>query len=182
MAKRITADEEEPMRLAARDKRSRVFSSSRTGTGFVLGVLPIGFERNHIPTVYKSKRNLAEFSKSYTNPAVAESKPIPVRLGEDLIKRLDQAAERIGSNRAAVIRMLITQWLDEFERRGVIHLPPNWPEIMQGLDARTKKSQVTERQTGPAVKAPPLPAKSEGRRSHQVSKTRPPGDKARNID
>lgn len=64
------------------------------------------------------------------------SKPIPVRLDENLIRRLDAIATRIGSNRAAVIRMLVQIWVEDFEKRGQAALPVNWRGIMDGLDAR----------------------------------------------
>lgn len=71
---------------------------------------------------------------------MAETKPIPVRLGDDVIKRLDAVAGRIGSNRASVMRLLVNTWLDDFELKGKACLPPNWERLMNELDGRTKQA------------------------------------------
>jgi hypothetical protein len=68
---------------------------------------------------------------------MAERKPIPVRLGDEMISRLDDAAGRIGSNRAAVMRMLIESWLANYEKHGAACLPADWPQIMLN-DSATK--------------------------------------------
>ncbi len=68
---------------------------------------------------------------------VAESKPIPVRLDDALIARLDRIADRIGTNRSSVIRMLVSSWVDSFERSGTAALPMNWEDLMADLDGRT---------------------------------------------
>lgn len=93
---------------------------------------------------------------------MAETKPIPVRLGEDVIQRLDVAAGRIGSNRASVIRMLINKWLEDFERGGKASLPPDWEQIMNQLDGRsTDARNVAEMPQAPS---------SMVAESHEVSK------------
>ena len=73
---------------------------------------------------------------------MAETKPIPVRLGQDKIDRLDAAAKRIGNNRAGVIRFLVDSWLADFEKRGVASLPPNWEQIIAAADNRTRESKA----------------------------------------
>lgn len=70
-----------------------------------------------------------------------ETKPIPVRLGDDVITRLDRASKRIGSNRASVIRFLVDSWLDHFEKHGRASLPPNWEELVNSMDNRTVESR-----------------------------------------
>jgi predicted transcriptional regulator len=75
---------------------------------------------------------------------VAAKKPIPVRLSDELIARLDAAAEKVGSNRAAVIRMLLDRWVTDFEKRGTAMLPVDWPGIMEGLDGRSSVAKVAE--------------------------------------
>lgn len=77
---------------------------------------------------------------------MAESKPIPVRIGEEMIQRLDRAALDIGSNRAAIIRMLITKWLDAYEQHGSTVLPPEWRTIMNELDGRRKEAKPRPKQ------------------------------------
>ena len=69
---------------------------------------------------------------------VADTKPIPVRLSANLIERLDRVAERIGSNRAAVIRICTQTFIEHFEERGKASLPPEWEHLLRWLDNRTK--------------------------------------------
>lgn len=68
---------------------------------------------------------------------MAESKPIPVRLDDSLIARLDRIADRIGTNRSSVIRMLVSSWGDSFEATGHSALPADWERIMADLDGRS---------------------------------------------
>jgi len=82
---------------------------------------------------------------------VAETKPIPVRLDDVITQRLNAAASRIGNNRAGLIRMLVNTWLDDFEKRGVASLPPNWQEIIAGTDNRTRESRQTYPTPTPAL-------------------------------
>ena len=72
---------------------------------------------------------------------MAETKPIPVRLTGDVTSRLDKAAKRIGNNRAGIIRFLIDSWLENFEKKGMASLPPNWEEILAASDHRRKESR-----------------------------------------
>jgi predicted DNA-binding protein len=68
------------------------------------------------------------------------TKPIPVRLPEYLIQRLDSIVDmRPGVTRAAMIRYMIETWLDYTEKNGI---PSNWEEIMKRLDGRTKLSKI----------------------------------------
>lgn len=135
--KRITALALEPIRCAARAKRCRRSSSSRTGTGFVRGFLCM---LACIPLVYADgQQKLFHFhAPRYTLLLMPEAKPIPVRLGDEVIARLDAAANRIGSNRAALIRLCLSTFLDYFERRGgIAALPPDWSELFREQDGRT---------------------------------------------
>lgn len=72
---------------------------------------------------------------------MAETKPIPVRLDETILTRLDKAADRIGNNRAGIIRLLINSWLDDFERKGMAVLPPDWENLIVAQDHRTRASK-----------------------------------------
>lgn len=66
------------------------------------------------------------------------TKPIPVRLDDGIIARLDTAAKRMGTNRAALIRFLVQTFTASFEKRGQLaSLPHNWEDIMRSLDGRT---------------------------------------------
>lgn len=64
------------------------------------------------------------------------TRPIPVRLPDDLVVRLDAAAKRIGSNRAALIRFCTETWLSHYERTGVASMPPDWETIIRSYDGR----------------------------------------------
>ena len=73
---------------------------------------------------------------------MAATKPIPVRLSGEITKRLDDAAVKIGNNRAGLIRLLIDSWLADYEKHGETILPPKWKEIMEASDHRTIASKV----------------------------------------
>ncbi len=72
------------------------------------------------------------------------TKPIPVRLDHDLIKRLDEAAERLGNTRTGVIKLCLSAFLDHFEATGTASLPLNWREIVEYWDRRTRRSRGNE--------------------------------------
>jgi SOS-response transcriptional repressor LexA len=74
---------------------------------------------------------------SYTIVPVADTKPIPVRLDEEVISRLAATAKRMGTNRAALIRFLTQSFLDHFEKNGgTASLPHDWREILRLQDGR----------------------------------------------
>jgi predicted DNA-binding protein len=73
---------------------------------------------------------------------MAQTKPIPVRLPDDVVKRLDKAATKIGHKRASLMRYLIETWLEEFERKGKLMLPENWEQILQSFDSRRTDENV----------------------------------------
>ena len=136
IAKRIIAESVAPKRRPARRSRARNSASSRTGTGWVFGFLGMC---PRISLVYDSPsiKIFAFCALLYTIAAVAETKPIPVRLDEGLRARLKDAAKRMGTNRAAVIRFLTSTFLDHFEQSGgIASLPHNWREIMRLQDGR----------------------------------------------
>lgn len=64
------------------------------------------------------------------------SKPIPLRLTDEEIKRLDRAAERTGIRRSSLMKMLVGIWLDSFEANGSAALPLDWQEILDRADGR----------------------------------------------
>ena len=67
---------------------------------------------------------------------MSPTKPIPVRLSNDVIVRLDASAKKIGQKRAGVIRLLIESWLVYFEKNGEAALPLNFREIIAAFDNR----------------------------------------------
>lgn len=71
-----------------------------------------------------------------------EQKPIPVRLSDEVTSRLDEVAKSIGSNRAALIRLCTTTFLDYLDKVGVAGLPMDWRAIIAESDGR--RSVVAE--------------------------------------
>lgn len=99
---------------------------------------------------------------------MAETKPIPVRLEDELIKRIDLAAAKMGTNRAAMIRFLVKTFIDDFEQRGLKSLPHDWQEIMRFQDGRALryKSQSQSQIQG-RRKKPSLPPHSQNTRLNE---------------
>ncbi len=64
---------------------------------------------------------------------------IPVRVGTDLLRRLDWVATNMGSNRAAVIRLCVDRFVTEAERAGEkkLYIPG-----LKALDGRSQESQT----------------------------------------
>lgn len=80
---------------------------------------------------------------------MAERKPIPVRLSEDEIRRLDKAAAKIGCERSTLIRMLVHRWLDYYNTAGSKALPFDFAEMAHLLDGRRRpKLKVAEGKSG----------------------------------
>lgn len=76
---------------------------------------------------------------------MAERKPIPVRLSDDEIRRLDKAAGKIGCDRSTLIRMLVHRWLDYHDAAGSKALPFDFAEVARTLDGRRRpKLKVAE--------------------------------------
>lgn len=71
---------------------------------------------------------------------MSTEKPIPVRLTQDIIHRLDNAVKKMGlSTRTAVIKLCLANFLDYFEKNGVADLPFNWKEIIHNFDGRSQR-------------------------------------------
>lgn len=73
--------------------------------------------------------------------AVASQKPIPVRLSEDLIKRIDRAAKRMGTNRASIMRLCTEVFVESFEKNGTAALPLDWEKLIQDADGRRSENK-----------------------------------------
>ena len=69
------------------------------------------------------------------------TKPIPVRLDEKLVERLASVSAKMGSNSAAIMRLCVTSFLDDFERRGTAALPLQWEDLIERLDGRTSAAK-----------------------------------------
>ena len=86
--------------------------------------------------------------------AVAITRPIPVRLDDDLIHRLDRAAERLGNTRAGVIKLCLAAFLDHFENAGgVASLPLNWRDLVAANDGRTRQGKESKSRVYPPLSA-----------------------------
>jgi hypothetical protein len=73
---------------------------------------------------------------------MGNTKPIPVRLGDDLIARLDVAAKAIGTTKAGVIRFCVETWLSHFEACGkTASLPIDWEGVFKAQYRRRKASR-----------------------------------------
>lgn len=80
---------------------------------------------------------------------MSEAKPIPVRLSEEVIKRLDAVALKSGlDNRTAVIKLCIGSFLDHFEKAGTAALPLDWKEVLKIQDGRTHRYAVVAEANG----------------------------------
>ena len=87
--------------------------------------------------IYDGKKKVEVFFALYIVSFVAAKKPIPFRLDDALIERLDSASRRIGQPRAGLVRYLVDTWLSHFESEGTAMLPPDWKQIMRDQDGRT---------------------------------------------
>lgn len=70
---------------------------------------------------------------------MAKTLPTSLRISESLLRRVDEAAERLGSTRAGVIKLCLSSFLDHFEDNGgIASLPLDWKEIIEESDGRTR--------------------------------------------
>lgn len=72
------------------------------------------------------------------------TKPIPIRLEPEIIAALDDAACALGTNRAALVRHLLTTFLRHYDA-GAGTLPADWRRMLAG----------EERASGPRPGQPP---------------------------
>ncbi len=67
-------------------------------------------------------------------------KPIPVRLSDETIARLDRAAAKLGlDNRTDLIKLAINSLLRHIERSGRLQLPVDWRDLLDDMDGRTHR-------------------------------------------
>ena len=65
----------------------------------------------------------------------------PVRLSDEVIQQLDETAASLGTNRAALIRLCLTAFLEAFGRHGSVVLPLDWTKVVETMDGRrTRKA------------------------------------------
>jgi hypothetical protein len=59
------------------------------------------------------------------------TKPIPVRIPNDALRRIEAAAKKLGSNRSRIAAFAIQKFTEYAENRGVVTLPPDWGAIFK---------------------------------------------------
>lgn len=77
------------------------------------------------------------------------TKPIPVRIPVEFLDRLKTAAKRLGTNRSQLIAFCAQTFLEEFERKGIAMMPPNWEHLLNRLDGR-RKTLIIDTFPGPS--------------------------------
>jgi hypothetical protein len=87
------------------------------------------------------------------------TKPIPVRIPEEWLPRIDAVARKLGTNRARLIAFSGQTFAEFFEENGVSSMPPNWSEIFDNMDGRRRRKD----RTVPPVAAKAKPAKKAKR-------------------
>lgn len=136
-------------RFAARSNRNLNSSSIRTGIGFVGGCLFKVTRASYTTGIrcqHPNLKLLQLFFGSYINGAVADTRPIPVRLSDEMIHRLDAAAGKLHSNRANLIRFCLDTWLDHHATHGEAVLPPDWEQLQAEYDGRRTNRDVVRSQ------------------------------------
>jgi metal-responsive CopG/Arc/MetJ family transcriptional regulator len=68
---------------------------------------------------------------------MTRARPIPVKLSDELIARLDSVSKRSGlNNRSAVIKFCCKTFCDYIDRMHIAGLPDEWRQILTDLDQR----------------------------------------------
>ena len=85
------------------------------------------------------------------------TKPIPVRIPEEWLPRIDAVAKQLGTNRARLIAFSGQTFAEFFEKHGVSSMPPNWSEIFDSMDGRRRRKGLAK--GAPAAPLPKGPKK-----------------------
>lgn len=67
---------------------------------------------------------------------VSPTKPIPIRLPNDLIPRIDAVAAEMGLKRAQLIVLCVRTFVERVESGVEIRLPIEWETMLPSLDGR----------------------------------------------
>lgn len=79
---------------------------------------------------------------------------LPVRLEPEVEKRLQEIAEKTGSSKSALIRLLAKTFTEHvFSNGKSVSLPPDWQALLEPADRRAKRSpdRADEDQLGPRL-------------------------------
>jgi len=83
----------------------------------------------------------------YTN-AMPLGAQLPVRLEPDVEQRLEKVAEKLGTTKSALIRLLAKTFVEQaVSDDGSVHLPPDWRELLPSRDTRSRISEPTSQDT-----------------------------------
>lgn len=116
--------------------------------------------------------------------SVDATKPIPVRLPDEFIARLDKVALKIHVRRATIIRFCVETWVAHFEDVGKAALPPDWERIIARQDGRRRESIHPKPDTPTALAAYPTSRSALGKTvaavmKHVVNATKHPSTRER---
>ena len=68
---------------------------------------------------------------------------LPIRLDAVVEARLQAAADKAGTSKSALIRLLATTFVDQcVDSNGRVTLPPNWQDLLPSRDARSDGHRV----------------------------------------
>lgn len=134
-----------------------------------------GMARERVPTVImelgytiaiprQQEKSWLPYNRSYS-VGMARAKPIPVKLSDEIIARLDRVSLATGlNNRSAVIKFCISTFLDHIERSGRAGLPADWKEILRDMDGRTYRYRPQRMIAAEGSEQDNAPAKRAGKR------------------
>lgn len=80
------------------------------------------------------------------------TKPIPVRIPEQWLPRIDAVAEKLGTNRSRLIAFSGQTFAEFVERNGGASLPPDWSEILADMDGRRHRKAAPAKASAKAAK------------------------------
>jgi hypothetical protein len=72
---------------------------------------------------------------------MALGKQLPIRLDEHTERRLEAAAQKAGTTKSAIIRLLAQSFVDQVVKAGQVILPPNWSDLLPKADERAAKTR-----------------------------------------
>ena len=115
----------------------------------------------------------SEKRRRYTIRHIVKTKPIPVRFSPEVLERLSAVADRLGTDRSSVVRMITRRFLDQYDGDPSAFVGIDFPSLLHHSDGRR-----TTRYPPPAAKTVALnepssahsdPAKSANSIANQVA-------------
>ncbi len=62
-----------------------------------------------------------------------------VRFTSDVRRKIDEAAQKFGLTKSAIVKLATGLFVDDFAERGFASLPANWQDVLHELDGRTHR-------------------------------------------